>query len=176
MLSSEEAENDVFFDSLGCLSVEEPVSANVGLEGGKLEYGIWMDAPQSVEERRERFLRGMDLAELSKSSRMRDLDRITECSDAVPSSSFSSVGNGEGSISGCYREMRYEANFLVDESEQELIGVSKTQEHFDESENAEVNWKKFKKWWKHFSSMRKGEGRPSPRYQNRVSKCIKQTE
>ncbi|KAL4291824.1 hypothetical protein GQ457_14G002850 [Hibiscus cannabinus] len=158
MLSSEEAENDVFFDSLGCLSVEGPVSANVGLEGGKLEYGIWMDAPQSVEERRERFLRGMDLVELSKSSRMSDLERITECSDAVPSSSFSSV---QGSIAGCDREMSCEANLLVDESEQELIGVSETQQHFDESENAEVNWKKFKKWWKRFSSMRKGEGRPS---------------
>ncbi|KAE8680709.1 U-box domain-containing protein 27 [Hibiscus syriacus] len=160
MLSSEEGEIDVFFDSSDFLSVEEPVLAKVGSESGKLEYGIWMDKPRSVEERRQRFLRGMDLVHLSKSSRMEDLDRITECSDAVSSSSFSPIGNGEGCISVFDREMCCEANLLIDESEKELK-VMEAQEHFDESENGEVNPKKFKKWWKHFLSMRKGEGRRS---------------
>ncbi|KAK8556652.1 hypothetical protein V6N12_003049 [Hibiscus sabdariffa] len=163
MLSSGEGEYDVFFDSLDSLSVEEPVLAKAGPEGGNLEYEIWMDEPRSVEERRERFLRGMDLVEFTKSPRMKDLERITECSDAVRSSSFSSVGNVEGTIAGCHREMACEANLLVDEPEHENIvaledqtKVLETQEHFDESENAEVNRKKFKKWWKRFFSTRKG--------------------
>ncbi|KAL4388503.1 hypothetical protein GQ457_09G011770 [Hibiscus cannabinus] len=163
MLSSEEGENDVFFDSLDSLSVEEPVLAKAGPKGGNLEYGIWMDEPRSVEERRERFLHGMDMVEFAKSPRMKDLERITECGDAVPSSSFSSVGNVEGSVVGCHREMACEANLLVDEPEHENIEALEdqnkgleTQEHFDESENAEVNRKKFKKWWNHFFSLRKG--------------------
>ncbi|GMI93164.1 hypothetical protein like AT5G24320 [Hibiscus trionum] len=163
MLMSVEGGNDVFFDSLDSLSVEESILTEAGPKGGNLAYGIWMDEPRSVEERREKFLRGMDLVEFTKSSRMKDLERITECGDAVPSSLFSSVGNVGGSIAGCHREMACEANLLVDEPEQEQIvalegrnNVLETREHFDESENAEVNRKNFKKWWKHFLSMRKG--------------------
>ncbi|XP_022751994.1 WD repeat-containing protein 44-like [Durio zibethinus] len=172
MLSSDEGENDVFFDSLDCLSVEEPVLAKAKLEGGKLEYEIWMNEPRSVKERRESFLRGMDLVELAKSSRINDLERVTECSGAVPSSLFSYVNNGEGSMACCDREMTCEANLLVDESEQKQnvalesenkispptkgFEQKETQAHLDECENAKVNRKKFKKWWKHFLSMRKG--------------------
>ncbi|PPD81669.1 hypothetical protein GOBAR_DD21403 [Gossypium barbadense] len=169
MLSSEEGENDVFFDSLDCLSIEEPVLAKQGLECGKLEYEIWMNEPGNVKERRERFLLGMDLVEFANSSRIKDLQRITECSDAVLSSSCPSAGNGEGSIADCDRKLMCEANLLLDEStaaalesENKVFEQQETQQHLDESEKAEVNRKKFKKWWKHFSSMRKvGESRGS---------------
>ncbi|XWS33178.1 hypothetical protein CRYUN_Cryun22dG0057300 [Craigia yunnanensis] len=165
MLSSVNGENDVFFDSLDCLSVEEPVLAKEELEGGKLEYEIWMKEPRSVKERRESFLFGMDLVEFAKSSRIKDLERITECSNPVPSSLFSSVNNGEGSTACCDREMPCEANLLLDESEQEQnvalesekgFEQKETQAHLDECENAKFNRKKFKKWWKNFLSMRKG--------------------
>ncbi|XVF17043.1 hypothetical protein REPUB_Repub10bG0082800 [Reevesia pubescens] len=173
-----EGQNDVFFDSLDCLSVSKEE-----LEGGKLGYEIWMNEPQSANERRESFLHGMDLVEFAKASRIKDLERITECSGAVPSSLFSSVNKGEGTMT-CYdREMTCQANLLADESEQEQkvalesenkiyfptkgFEQKKTQADLDTCENAKVNRKKFKKWWKHLLSMRKG-GENKPAY--KVSK------
>ncbi|KAK6287352.1 hypothetical protein POUND7_013531 [Theobroma cacao] len=172
MLSSDEVENDVFFDSLDCLSVEEPVVAKE-LEGGNSDYEIWINEPRSVKERRECFLLGMDLVEFAKSSKIKDLERITDCNGAVPSSSFSSINNGEGSLACCDREMTCQTNLVVDESEQEqnialesenkMFFATKgceqkeAQAHWDACENAKVDRKKFKKWWKHFMTMRKGE-------------------
>ncbi|XP_022773788.1 transcription initiation factor TFIID subunit 5-like [Durio zibethinus] len=172
MLSSYEGVNDVFFDSLDCLSLEEPLVAKRKLEGGKLEYEIWINEPRNVKERRESFLRVMDLVEFAKSSRVKDLERISEYSDAVPSSLFSSVNNGGGSMACCDRETTFQASFLVDESEQEQnVALERenmifsptegrepkeAQAHLDECENAKVNTKKFKKWWKHLLSLRKG--------------------
>lgn len=166
MLISDEGENDVFFDSMDCLSVEE-----LELEGGgKLDYEVWMNEPQSVNERRQRFLNEMDLVEFSKSS---DLERITDCSGAVPSCSlFPSFNNGEGSMTAppaaCFdRDMNFEANLLVDESEQQEQNValesedkifSPTKAPLDECGNDIVNRKKFSKWWKHFLSTRKAAG------------------
>ena len=172
MLNFDEGENDVFFDSLDCLLLEEEVLAKEKLEDGKLEYEIWKNEPRSVKERRESFLHGMDLVEFAESSRIKDLDRITECSGAVPSSLFSSVNKGEGSMACCDREMTCQANFLVEDSEQEqnvalesenkIFSPTKgceqneAQAHLDECENSKFNRKKFKKWWKNFLSMRKG--------------------
>ncbi|XP_021275249.1 uncharacterized protein LOC110410015 [Herrania umbratica] len=171
MLSSDEGENDVFFDSLDCLSVEEPVVAKE-LEGGKSDYEIWINEPRSVKERRECFLLGMDLVEFAKSSKIKDLERITDCNGAVPCSSFSSINIGEGSLACCDREMTCQTNLVVDESDQEqnmaLESENKMffstkgceqkegQAQWDACENAKVDRKKFKKWWKHFMSMRKG--------------------
>ncbi|MBA0678074.1 hypothetical protein Goari_019440 [Gossypium aridum] len=164
MLSSYEGENDVFFDSLDCLLVEESLVAKHGLE-----YEIWINELQSVKERRASFLRSMDLVEFTESSRIKDVKRITECSGAVPSCSFLSVNNGEGSIACCEREMTCQAIPLVDESElgqsfaldieNERFSPTKgceqkeAQAYLDE---CEINTKKFKKWWKHFLSTRKG--------------------
>ncbi|XP_022740116.1 lissencephaly-1 homolog [Durio zibethinus] len=168
MLSSDEGENDVFYDSSDCLLVEEPVVAKEELEGGKLEYEIWINEPRSVKERRENFLHGMDLVEFAKSSRIKDLERITECSGDVPSSLFSSVENGEGYMACCHREMPCQPNLLVNESELEQnIDLKienkifsptqkEAQAYLDECENAKVNGKKFTKWWKQFLSIRKG--------------------
>ncbi|XVE83317.1 hypothetical protein DITRI_Ditri16bG0079100 [Diplodiscus trichospermus] len=172
MLSFNEGETDVFFDSFDSLSVEEPVLAQEELEGRKLEYEIWMNEPRSVKERRESFLQGMDLVEFAESSRIKDLERIIECSGAVPSSLCSSLNNGEGCLACCDREMTCEANLLVGESEQEqnialetenkMFSPTKgfeqkeTEAHLDECENAKANRKKSKKWWKHFLRMRKG--------------------
>ncbi|XVF58738.1 hypothetical protein PTKIN_Ptkin07bG0090700 [Pterospermum kingtungense] len=160
MQSSDEGENDVFFDSM-----EE-------FEGGKLEYEIWMNEPKSVKERRESFLHGMDLVEFAKSSRIKDLERITGCSGAVSSSSFSAINNEDVSMACCDRDMNCEANLLVDESEQEQnvalesettifsptkgIEQKETQAPLDECENGKVNRMKFSKWWKHILSTRKG--------------------
>ncbi|KAL4352987.1 hypothetical protein GQ457_06G043190 [Hibiscus cannabinus] len=160
MLSSSEGHDDVFFD---CLSVGETLVANEGLEGGKLEYGIWMNQPRSVKERRQSFLQSMDLVEFAESSSVKDLKRITECSGAVSSSSVLSINNGEGSMDCCDREMTCQANVLVDEHESEhekntALGnedgvFSHSQAHLDE---CRIDTKKFKKWWKQLTSMKKG--------------------
>ncbi|KAB1210296.1 putative WD repeat-containing protein C3H5.08c [Morella rubra] len=103
MLSSDEGEIDLFFDTTDCLSSEESVVAEeVG--SVQLDYGIWMNEPLSVRERRESFLRGMGLAEFASlkicseenamvvagSTEMTGLERLTQCSGAVSSSCISS--------------------------------------------------------------------------------------
>ncbi|XVE86574.1 hypothetical protein DITRI_Ditri18aG0044300 [Diplodiscus trichospermus] len=190
MLSSYEGENDVFFDSLDCLSVEDPLVAKQELEVRKLEYEVWINEPKSVKERRESFLCAMDLVDFANSSRMTGLERITGCSGAVPSSLFSSVNDGEGSMSFRDREMACQDNFLVNEAEQEQNVVlesenklffpakgyeqKEAQAHLDECENAKVDRKKFKKWWKHFLSTRKGgESRPASKVSKRSIKVNK---
>ncbi|KAH0969665.1 hypothetical protein GBA52_028457 [Prunus armeniaca] len=62
MLSSDDGENDVFFDSVD-LSSQESIVAKEEPGCSKLEYEIWMNEPPSVKERRESFLRKMGLAE-----------------------------------------------------------------------------------------------------------------
>ncbi|CAN6542387.1 unnamed protein product [Malus baccata var. baccata] len=57
MLSSDDEENDVFFDSEDL----SPARSHVVKE----EYEIWMNEPPSVKERRKIFLRKMDLAEFA---------------------------------------------------------------------------------------------------------------
>ncbi|KAK8586718.1 hypothetical protein V6N13_085743 [Hibiscus sabdariffa] len=158
MQSSSKGHDDVFFD---CLSVGETLVANEGLEGGELEYGIWMNEPRSVNERRQSFLQSMDLVEFAESWSVKDLKRITECSGAVPSSSFLSVNNGEGSMDCCDREMTCQANVLVDEPQHEKNTALESEDgafshshaHLDE---CEIDTKKFKKWWKQLTSMKKG--------------------
>ncbi|GMI99366.1 hypothetical protein like AT1G48870 [Hibiscus trionum] len=137
MLRSSEGQDDAFFDSLD----------------GEFEYRIWTNEPRSVTERRESFLRSMDLVEFAESSSVKDLKRITDCSGAVTSSCFVSVNNGGGSSDCCEREMACQANLSVDESEHEQNSALESQNvvfsceaHLDE---CEINTEKFKKWWKH---------------------------
>lgn len=119
MLSSDEGEADVFFDSVDHLSCEESVVA-------KQEYGIWMNEPLSVRERRESFLREMGLAESASSkicaeengsSEMLGLERVTECSGAVSSSRISSTDCAEENLVCCKRDRGNQANAMFDELE-----------------------------------------------------------
>ncbi|KAK9110438.1 hypothetical protein Sjap_018498 [Stephania japonica] len=105
---NDEAEEDVFFDSVesirSCDSLYVEGSGSVsGRISAELDYDIWINEPRSIQERRDRFIRGMGLAEFVPlkpgcvKEAKRDLDigwlvqcpnleRVTECSGAVSSS------------------------------------------------------------------------------------------
>lgn len=143
MLSSNEGENDVFFDSLDCLSSEEPSLAEDELESSKLDCRIWMNEPASVKERKETFIQAMGLTEfLSKQCVSQEiemdigescigLDRLRECSEAVSSSCLStSTSRVVENIGFCRREGN-RANCMSDELqgiETDKLGEVCTQE------------------------------------------------
>ncbi|KAL5818722.1 hypothetical protein ACOSQ4_022564 [Xanthoceras sorbifolium] len=178
MLSSDEGVDDVFFDSTDCFSSDETVVAKEELGCGKLDYELWLNEPRSVKERRKSFLCKMGLVEfapdneIANASEMVGLDRVTECSGAVSSSSVSFVNDAEEIFVRCEREMNCEAICMVDEFEQdqmidqnsdleyESTGLSlsvhechQNQSHFEEGKDC--GKKKVKKWWKRMLSMRK---------------------
>ncbi|RXH75762.1 hypothetical protein DVH24_039461 [Malus domestica] len=94
MLSSDDEENDVFFDSEDL----SPARSHVVKE----EYEIWMNEPPSVKERRKIFLRKMDLAEFASVE-----------IGASPSSCISSSSHHLEEDLGVYtREGDNQANFM----------------------------------------------------------------
>ncbi|CAK7355030.1 unnamed protein product [Dovyalis caffra] len=108
MLSSDEGEGDLFYDSVDYLE----------LGCYQLEYDIWLKEPQSVEERRQGFLCGMGLDGFaSKRDENIGLDRITECSGAVSSSLVQCTNLEEVNLVSCSagREENFEANCMADE-------------------------------------------------------------
>lgn len=141
MLSSDEGEKDLFFDSAEYLSSEESVVAKEELGCGKLEYEIWVNEPPSVKERRESFLRQMGLAEsgstkfcsmemememdFGPSSEMMGLERLSGSSGASSSSCNSSSGHIEENSSFQSREGDNQANFMYDELNRDLRDKSK---------------------------------------------------
>lgn len=134
MLSSDEGEKDLFFDSAEYLSSEESVVAKEELGCSKLEYEIWVNEPPSVKERRESFLRQMGLAEsgsmememdFGPSSEMMGLERLSGSSGASSSSCNSSSGHIEENLSFQSREGDNQANFMYDELNRDLRDKSK---------------------------------------------------
>ncbi|KAM4117310.1 hypothetical protein ACB094_02G114100 [Castanea mollissima] len=141
MLSSDEGEFDLFFDSVDHLSSEGSIVGKEELDSVNLEYGIWMNEPLSVKDRRESFLHRMGLAEfgaaricgeenemnIGGSSEMMGLDRLTGCSGAVSSSSISSTDFAEENLVCCRNERGNEANAMFDvlegkeEDEQKVV-------------------------------------------------------
>ncbi|KAL3021049.1 hypothetical protein AAZX31_05G177200 [Glycine max] len=96
MLSSDDGDMDVFFDSVDSLSAQDSVLAKEEFGSGRCGYDeIWVKEPVSVKERRERFLQGLGLADssskvcsqekmsLDDSSISLGLERIRECSGAI---------------------------------------------------------------------------------------------
>jgi WD40 repeat protein len=175
MLSSDEGEIDVFFDSVDHLSSEEFV-AKEELNYVHLEYGIWMNEPVSVKERRESFLRGMGLAESASSkicaeekgsSEMVGLERVTECSGAVSSSRISSTDCAEENLVCCGRDGGNQANAMFDELEgkkedkeklvlngQHALLSTSAQEY----KNLDLGKRKLKSWLKSFVNKTKRRG------------------
>lgn len=133
MLSSDDGENDVFFDSVD-LSSQESIVAKEEPGCSKLEYEIWMNEPPSVKERRESFLRKMGLAEFDSaksgsvememesgaSSKMMGLQRLLECSGAASSSCISSSSYIEENLGCCRREGDNQANLMQNELDRNL--------------------------------------------------------
>lgn len=167
MLSSDEEDYDVFFDSADWLSSEGLTFADEELGCSNLDYQIWASEPQSVKERRECFLRGMGLDEFGSSmissediktgvevgcsSKMMGLDRVKECSGAASSS--------------CGEEGDDKANVMCNELDGNLQGKPSmifTQEECRQS-SAEIHVecqrfhqgrKKLRSWWKRFVNER----------------------
>lgn len=175
MLSSDEGEIDVFFDSVDHLSSDEFV-AKEELNYVHLEYGIWMNEPVSVKERRESFLRGMGFAESASSkicaeekgtSVMVGLERVTECSGAVSSSRISSTDCAEENLVCCGRDSGNQANAMFDELEgkkedkeklvlngQHALLSTSAQEY----KNLDLGKRKLKSWLKRFVNKTKRRG------------------
>ena len=186
MLRSDEGEDDVFFDSMDQLSCGESVHAKEELGCGKLDYEIWRNEPRSVRERRESFLLGMGLVDFvpdhdkpfSNPSEMVEMERITECSGAVSSSSINCT---EENLVCSEREGDVGANSMVDvldqqQSEKQNIdfevvtpGILATSAQVFECNEEQVcvegcknldTDKKTISWWKRFISKRRKASAP----------------
>ncbi|CAH2036189.1 unnamed protein product [Thlaspi arvense] len=110
MKSVERSEvDDVFFDSSDVLSIDEQVV--------EAEFQVWSDEPESVVERRERFLKKLGLFEEKPDSLC--LERINDYSDEVTTSSSES-SFGESELQCCAREENYgSTNSMSDEELEE---------------------------------------------------------
>ncbi|GMH06683.1 hypothetical protein Nepgr_008523 [Nepenthes gracilis] len=162
MLNSGESD-DVFFDSVDYLSLEESVVAEGDDLEGVLGYELWKKEPASVKERREIFLHKMGFAEFSNSGKSNGVNsaemgsgRIVECNGAVSTSYGSSTyDKGEESLFFCGRDDdNGEANFVVEGSNHDQPREnSKAFEGdnsilLEECRNSNSHKKKMGQWWK----------------------------
>ncbi|KAF5751806.1 Transducin/WD40 repeat-like superfamily protein putative isoform 1 [Tripterygium wilfordii] len=163
MLSSDEKEGDLFFDSVDCLSADEE------LGGCELEYSIWVNEPKSVKERRESFLQAMDLVDfvsrsddIVKFSEVTGLERITGSGGSVTNLSSLSSEEGEESLVCCERGIN-EANSMVDD-DWEKDNLNTVREHEQrqeacnqarENDNVYIGKTKTKRWQKLFAKLKK---------------------
>ncbi|KAK2980355.1 hypothetical protein RJ640_014528 [Escallonia rubra] len=179
MLSFDEGE-EIFFDTEDCLLLEESVVGKEELVHNSLGYEVWKSQPQSVQERRERFLSDMGFVEFTPKHHVvhsdgldaLGLERIVECSGAVSSSCDILVDGVDKKIEGYPRELNRQANCMVDDLDQGRLGdvtVSLEKEtarhtfaaeHFkhrqphgyvDKNKNAYK--KKVRSWWKNLKNM-----------------------
>ncbi|KAM7275980.1 hypothetical protein ACFE04_017846 [Oxalis oulophora] len=169
MLSSDEQENDEFFDSKDCFSSDQDLCCE------KLSYGIWINEPASVKERRGNFLREMGRVLFADLDEVVEWNRITECSHAVSCSS-------KEEIFVCGRDLNSEATGMVDEFEHDEeikqnsnaelpdAGICRCTDDFKRTETDDfkrrelkdsfgetVNGKIEKKWWKRVLGFKKEE-------------------
>ncbi|KAF5745151.1 general transcriptional corepressor tupA [Tripterygium wilfordii] len=171
MLSSDEREGDLFFDSVDCLSSEGSSLADEELDGCELEYRIWMNEPISVKERRERFLQTMGLVDFASRSvdidivefsKVKGMERIMGSGGAVASSSLLSSEEAEANLVCCERGIN-EANSMVDDDcEKDNLDTVPEHEQIPEAcnqarenENVYIGKKKMKRWQKLFAKLRK---------------------
>lgn len=164
MLISDEGDNDLFFDSVDCLSPKQD-SLLTKQEHG---YEIWVNEPLSVKERRERFLKGMGLVDAS-SNFCSSEDKIMSCdfSSVVELGIKERVRDFSGTVSNeqvpqklvlSGREATSEArvsfelsscnNDKPDGSVHELR--HREAEALEEYQAIDMGKKKKNKWWKHF--------------------------
>ncbi|KAK7247556.1 hypothetical protein RIF29_42441 [Crotalaria pallida] len=186
MLSSDEGDNDEFFDSVENLSAQDYGLAKqeFSSESERCGYGyeIWVNEPLSVKERRGRFLQAMGLADTTSASKacsqekMVSLERIKECSGAVSNACSSSNDrvSQKSVISGC--EAASEAEVLFEGLkgrpqykphacfEGKVYEMSFTAQELryreaearEERRDFERCIKKRKNWWKRFVHFNKG--------------------
>ncbi|XP_027334822.1 vegetative incompatibility protein HET-E-1-like isoform X2 [Abrus precatorius] len=168
MLISDEGDNDVFFDSLDCLS---PTQESF-LTEQEFGYEIWVNEPLSVKERRERFLLGMGLA-CASCSDVRSQEKMMSCDASSVSLGLERIRDCSGAISndcttseaqvlfdeskGCFDDKPEGKVYEVSCTDQELRHGSA--EALEEFQHFDMGKKEKKSWWKHFINNRKGDGR-----------------
>lgn len=174
---------DLFYDSLDSLTGEDSVLDEEGFGSerrGCFVYDeIWVNEPISVKERRERFLRGMDLAYSSskvcsqeKTTSFDDWsvtlgsERIVASSGAVSNASISPSGKVSGKLvlSGwnaaseaevLLEDLKRRREYEVDASFQEhRQREGEAKEEFWDFDNGKANRKN---WLKRFVNIRKGD-------------------
>lgn len=147
----------MFFDSVDSLSDVDSVCVFEENVGSRLDYGIWMNEPQSIHRRKLEFLRKMGLGGDKELS----LERVTECSGAV------SVSGLSGSVDECVisvgRETEGEAFPHVDDldlqgsitccyEKEEVVAVERICNEISSvkgSKKATIAAKQLSRWWSH---------------------------
>ncbi|PON82227.1 Coatomer beta subunit [Trema orientale] len=185
MLSSDEGENDMFFDSLDRLSSEDSSVAQEELRScsSSLEYEVWFNEPCSVTERRKNFLKQMGLVEFACTkinpqemeievdglSKIMELERLVECGGAVSRGFVSSASHVEETLDCCTREEAGVSNLRSNELDgfekedphvvlAEASPQIEAQNHVDECQNLQDGTTKMRSWWKRFVNNTKGRG------------------
>ncbi|XAR73206.1 hypothetical protein NMG60_11007104 [Bertholletia excelsa] len=170
MLGLDEGE-DLFFDAAENLYEEPVVVKEKGhLSHVSLGYEIWLKEPQSVQERRDSFLRRMGFLEsassnnlgVGKESNMIALERATEFSGAVSSN----IVDSEELNVFKSRELNGEGNCALDGLEQDVVnqhaiarqgesicGSSPAQSHVHECKSLGTD-KIMRRWWKRLTNKR----------------------
>jgi len=142
LMISDEGDNDVFFDSLECLSPSKEEDSLLTKQD--IEYELWLNEPVSVKERKEKFLQKMGLVDASSQNETVCCEeRIMDCSGTVSNGCILSDA-----------EHVYEK--LVDpkddDDDEELSCSSqdlrqRQAETLEESNVIDGGKKKKKKWW-----------------------------
>lgn len=130
--------SDRFFDSVEYFSSSEE----------EFDYGIWVNEPKSVKERRENFLRGMGLGEPTGSS-CPEGERLRDMSGAAPSSWEMGSDSVEGTSISSNRESGNCADDLIDESEEDQEDEPSSLECRQREKRGgvkSVSWRRISRW------------------------------
>ncbi|PKI42263.1 hypothetical protein CRG98_037379 [Punica granatum] len=141
--------SDHFFDSVESLSPTDQ----------EFDYGVWVNEPRSVKERREDFLQGMGFVEFRGSCFPVEGERLCETSGAISSSSS---GLDTDSVEECSvstgRESGKDANDLMDESDEDQENESHSSSEFSQTEKPEevksARKGKLNRWWSFLANRR----------------------
>lgn len=131
--------SDQFFDSVEYfLPCEE-----------EFDYGVWVNEPTSVKERRENFLRVMGSAEFTGSSRLEG-ERLCEASRAVSTSCDMDSDSVEESSGSSTTESGIDEQELIEDSEKDQENESPSSWKCRQPEKQEAkstSKRKFNRWW-----------------------------
>ncbi|XP_028766042.1 uncharacterized protein LOC114723953 [Neltuma alba] len=162
MLNSDEADIEIFFDSADFLPPQHSV-LDEELGSSKFGYEVWVNRPQSVKERRQRFFQEMGFVDFSSNLCSQEinaleLERIME-SEGAASSAFSS--SPEENV--LFDERNGDANFERKVCESSSSGKEHRPGEAEASEECQygpfdMGKKKMKGWWKLFVKSRKTIG------------------
>lgn len=169
MLGHNEGESDQFFDSAEQFSLPEESDVaedEAELSPSEFGYDIWLNEPQSVEERRNTFLHGMGFAEFgfpvvcSDESEI-DVDRLSGGSGAVSSSFLSGTDSPEEDFVCSRNGLESDGDYMVDkfDQQQEKGSANVGADDFSHSpveckQTTLASKRRMIRWWKSFGNKR----------------------